>query len=314
MARKPRIEFDGAFYHVIARGNQRQKIFKANDDFSKYIEILSDYKKRYNHYIFSYVLMSNHVHLLIQTLKTPLSKILQGINQRYTAYFNRKYKTVGHLLQGRYKAILCDRDEYLLSLIKYIHMNPLRARVDHTIDGYRWSSHADYIKRKPEGIVDTDIVLRMFSEDKAKARKLYDSFMCDGIAVKKESIYSTVDQQVLGDENFVERIRSKYNIKIESDKRTKDHSLHEISEAVRTFCGVSVNEIRQKDKNRAKSTGKKLMVLIAKEYGHSGKEIAEYIHKDPAIVTRYSKERSKWENEIKKIEKALKEKNINRHA
>jgi REP element-mobilizing transposase RayT len=308
MARKPRIEFDGAFYHVITRGNQRQKIFKANDDFRKYIEILSDYKRRYNYNIFSYVLMSNHVHLLIQTLKTPLSKIFQGINQRYTTYFNRKYRTVGHLFQGRYKAILCDRDEYMLSLIKYIHMNPLRARVDKAIEGYRWSSHSDYIENKPGGIVDTDIVLRMFSEDKAKARRLYRDFMCDGIAVMKEKIYSTVDQQVLGNEDFVERIRSKHSIKIESDKRRKELSLDEISEAIRKFCGVSVNEIRQKDKNRTMSKGKKLMVLIAKEHGHAGNEIAEYIHKDPAIVTRYSKERSKWENEIKKIEKALKEK------
>ena len=172
MARKPRIEFEGAFYHVLTRGNQKQKIFKENDDLNIYLEILFDYKKRYNYYLFSYVLMSNHVHLLIQTQKTPLSKILQGVNQRYTAYFNRKYKTVGHLFQGRYKAILCDRDEYMLSLVKYIHMNPVRARVAESPAGYKWSSHSTYSKRITEGIVDTDIVLRMFSEDKAKARKL----------------------------------------------------------------------------------------------------------------------------------------------
>ncbi len=306
MARKPRIEFEGAFYHVLTRGNQKQKIFKENDDLNIYLEILFDYKKRYNYYLFSYVLMSNHVHLLIQTQKTPLSKILQGVNQRYTAYFNRKYKTVGHLFQGRYKAILCDRDEYMLSLVKYIHMNPVRARVAESPAGYKWSSHSTYSKRITEGIVDTDIVLRMFSEDKAKARKLYRNFMYDGIAVKKEQIYSTVDQQVLGGEEFVEKIREEYDGRIESDKRKKEHSLFEISGAVEKVCGVNLKKLRQKDKTRASYDGKKLMILVAGEYGYTGREIAEYIKKDPSLVTRYKKERSKWKKEIKKVEKALK--------
>ena len=118
MARKPRIEFKGAFYDVIVRGNQQQTTFKERDDFQKYMGILSSYKQRYDFLLYAYILMNNHVHLLIETVQTPLSKILQGINQSYTMYFNRKCKTSGHLLQGRYKAILCDRDEYLLALIK----------------------------------------------------------------------------------------------------------------------------------------------------------------------------------------------------
>ena len=129
MARKPRIEYEGAFYHVITRGNRREKIFRDKKDFLKYLEILSHYKKRYRFRLYSYVLMSNHVHLLMETGKVSLSKVKQGINQSYTAYFNRKYKTVGHLFQGRYKALLCDRERYLLSLIKYIHFNPVRAKM-----------------------------------------------------------------------------------------------------------------------------------------------------------------------------------------
>lgn len=128
MARKPRIEYEGAFYHVITRGNQRQRVFKGDDDFQKYISLLAFYKERYKYSLYAYALMSNHVHLLIETRQIPLSKILQGINQSYTMYFNRRYKTVGHLFQGRYKAILCDKDAYLLSLIKYIHLNPVKAK------------------------------------------------------------------------------------------------------------------------------------------------------------------------------------------
>ncbi len=92
--------------------------------------------------------MSNHIHLLIETRDVLLSKTMQGINQRYTMYFNRKYKTVGHLFQGRYKAVLCDRDAYLLLLVKYIHMNPVRAKIVEDISKYQWSSHHEYGERK----------------------------------------------------------------------------------------------------------------------------------------------------------------------
>ena len=104
--------------------------------------------------------MSNHVHLLLETGETPLSKILQGVNQSYTMYFNRPYKTVGHRFQGRYKAILCDREAYLLGLLKYIHENPVRARIAETVDAYPWSSHPTYAgKSYPLGLVATDQVL-----------------------------------------------------------------------------------------------------------------------------------------------------------
>ncbi len=105
MARKPRIEYEGAFYHVITRGNQRQKIFKDPLDYQKFLDILTSYKQRYHFCLYAYVLMSNHVHLLIETKDIRLSKILQGVNQRYTMNYNRRYKTVGHLFQGRYSVL-----------------------------------------------------------------------------------------------------------------------------------------------------------------------------------------------------------------
>src|SRR6266540_6708660 len=109
MPRKPRIEFEGAFYHVITRGNQRQKIFRSPADHQKYLQLLTIYKNRYRCFVYAYVLMGNHVHILIETKDVPLSKVFQGINQTYTAYFNKIHRTVGHLFQGRYKAVLCDR-------------------------------------------------------------------------------------------------------------------------------------------------------------------------------------------------------------
>jgi len=159
MARKPRIEYEGAFYHVITRGNQKQKIFKDPLDYRKFLEILIGYKQRYHFHLFAYILMSNHVHLLIETSDIPLSKIFQGVNQRYTMYYNRRYKTVGHLFQGRYKAILCNRDRYLLALIKYIHYNPLRAKIAESLDQYPWRHRAYFTTERSE-LLDTDLVLR----------------------------------------------------------------------------------------------------------------------------------------------------------
>jgi putative transposase len=115
MARKPRVEFEGAFYHVIVRGNHRQKIFRDDRDRLYYLDRVEHYRQRYQFRLYAYVLMSNHVHFLLETGNTPLSKIVQGIQFTYSQYYNRRYRTVGHLFQGRYKAILCDRDAYLLS-------------------------------------------------------------------------------------------------------------------------------------------------------------------------------------------------------
>lgn len=302
MARKPRIEYEGAFYHIITRGNQRQKIFKDKEDFIKYLEVLTRYKSQYKYFLYAFVLMSNHVHLLIETQKTPLSKILQGINQSYTIYFNKKYRTEGHLFQGRYKAILCDRDEYLLSLVKYIHLNPIRARIVNMPEEYQWSSHHSYIKRE-KGIIDEEQVLRMFSEDKTKARNLYSSYINDGLAVKREDIYSTIDQRILGGEEFAEKILEKYNEEPGQIRRKREYSLSEIAGEIEKAYGITLKQIRSKAKDRDISLGRKLISLIAKEYGYAGREVAKYIQKDPAMVTRYLKEEGALKE---KVEKAIK--------
>ncbi len=301
MARKPRIEYEGAFYHVITRGNQRQKIFKGEIDYKKYLEILSRYKSQYKFFLYSYALMNNHVHLLVETQEIPLSKILQGINQSYTMYFNKRYKTVGHLFQGRYKAILCDKNTYLLSLIKYIHLNPVRAKAAKVSEEYKWSSHFNYVERVKGSIVDIDQVLRMFSEDKAQARKLYGAYIADGISIKKEDIYRTVDQRILGDEGFVEKVTEKTEESIECKKKKHEYSLEKIAKKIEQIFGITLRQLREKSKDREITRGRKLMSFVAKEYGYKGKEIAKYMRKDPVVVTRYLKERNNFSEEVEKI-------------
>ena len=129
MARKPRVQFPSAFYHVIARGNQRQDIFLSDEDYKNYLGFAAHYHERYDFTLYAYVLMTNHLHMLIEIGKTNLSKIMQVLQFRYSRYFNDKYGKVGHLFQGRYKAILCQKDAYLLELVRYLHLNPVRARI-----------------------------------------------------------------------------------------------------------------------------------------------------------------------------------------
>jgi putative transposase len=306
MARKPRIEFKGAFYHVITRGNQRQKVFKDKDDFLKYLEILSNYKIRYKYFLYAFVLMNNHLHLLIETQEIPLSKILQGINQSYTTYFNRKYKTVGHLFQGRYKAILCDRDEYLLSLVKYIHSNPVRAKIVKTPDEYQWSSHHSYTKRTDRvTMVDTDQVLRMFSEDKQRARKLYSAYISDSQIVKKEDVYNTIGQRILGSEEFLDRVMERYDGKLKKEKREREYTLYEIAKGIEKIFGVTLKQIRERSRSENITLGRRLLNLVAKEYGYKGKEIGQYIRKDPALVTRDLREKGKLKKEMGKVISAM---------
>ncbi len=119
MARKPRVHFPTALYHVIARGNQRQAIFLDEKDFRTYLSFLAEYKTKHSFHLYAYALMKSHLHLLMAVEETPLSKIMQILQFRYTRYFNKRYRKVGHLFQGRYKAILCDKDAYLLELVRY---------------------------------------------------------------------------------------------------------------------------------------------------------------------------------------------------
>lgn len=144
MPRKPRIEFQGALYHVIARGNHRQNIFFDDNDRNRYLSTIEKSKSKFNFSIYAFVLMSNHVHLLIETSTIPLSKIMQSLHTSYTQYFNLKHNKSGHLFQGRYKAILCQKDSYLLQLVRYIHQNPIRAKIVESPDDYQWSSHHAY--------------------------------------------------------------------------------------------------------------------------------------------------------------------------
>jgi putative transposase len=308
MARKPRIEFEGAFYHVIARGNQRQRVFRSDADYSRYLDLLARYKDRYGFRLYAYALMGNHVHLLVETGPAPLSKILQGLTQSYTLYFNRKHGTSGHLFQGRYKAILCDRDEYLLTLVKYIHNNPLRARAIDSLGDYPWSSHPSYLKKPQAGeLVDPDFVLGLFAKRRSAAVKRYVAFMTDGIAVDRDEIYGTIDSRVLGGEHFVAAIRDLSPKVIEEAKRSRGYSLEALAAAIEAAGGATVERMRSGTRARDICAYRRLLSRLAREQGYRNKDLAAFFGRDPASVTKYLSCNGQWPDNIeRKILAALK--------
>src|SRR3990172_12124934 len=265
MARPPRIEFPGAFYHVIARGNQKQDIFLDDEDRSEYLGRLRHYKEERGFVLYAYVLMSNHLHLLIETPKAPLSKIMQLLNFTYTRHFNRKYGKVGHLFQGRYKSFLCDRDEYLLGLVRYIHLNPVRAKMVTFPHEYGWSSHLEYLG-KGKGIVDIDRVLRLFSEEVSTARKRYREFVDEAVeAGRDELYYRAIDQQIVGDEKFVEKVEKEL---ADPERQIRKPSLEAILKAVEEQTGVGREEIISRSRGEEAAFARGLLVSVWREVGH----------------------------------------------
>jgi putative transposase len=310
MPRKPRIEFSDAFYHVIVRGNQKQRVFKDAADFQKYLLTLTVYKNRTGCRIYAYVLMNNRLHLLIETQDIPLSKVMQGVNQTYTMYFNRRYRTVGHLFQGRYKAIVCDREAYLLGLLKYIHQNPLRAKIVDRLDQYPWSSHHAYTgKNNPLGLVDTDQVnqvLRMFSESKARSRTKYRQFMSEEETLNKAAVYATVDRRLQGDETFIEAVQQKSEQPVEKEKKGKTFTLAAIARAAQEQLGITLDDLRSATKQARVMAGRRLLSVVAKTYGYKGKEIAEFLRKDPSAVAGYLRNAAEERKMVANMEVSLK--------
>lgn len=161
MPRGPRPLAPGLVYHVIARGNHREPIFLARPDYRAYLARLGTYRRQFQAMLHAYCLMPNHVHLLIQVGEMPLSGLMQGVQQSYTVYFNRTYGTVGHLFQGRYKALVCDGDAYLATLVRYIHLNPVRAGLVVRPEDHPYSSHTAYLRGRPSDLVDPRPILQL---------------------------------------------------------------------------------------------------------------------------------------------------------
>ena len=233
MPRKSRIDAPGALHHIIARGINRKNIFKDNKDQDNFLERLGNILTETQTSCFAWALIPNHFHLLIRTGATPISTIMRRLLTGHAVSFNRRHRRYGHLFQNRYKSILCQEDLYLLELVRYIHLNPLRAGIVddlRSLNKYRYCGHAVILKKVKYSWQDTEYVLRMFAKTVSTARRHYREFVKKGIshgrrpelvggglirslggwsavkALRKAGTYMKGDERILGDGDFVENM------------------------------------------------------------------------------------------------------------
>jgi putative transposase len=218
MARPLRLEFEGALYHLTGRGNARQRIFADDKDCAKFVQLLTESLQRYDVALYGYVLMRNHYHLIAETRRANLGRWMHWLTTAYTVYFNRRHRQVGHLFQGRYKSIVVEAEGYLLSLSRYVHLNPVRGKVIGRGDpverrkrlrGWRWSSYRGYSGlAKPEPWVSQERVLGEIGGAPRERRLRYRRFVEEGLLREIESPLEAVRwQTALGRENFLQRLK-----------------------------------------------------------------------------------------------------------
>lgn len=277
MARPLRIEFEGAVYHVTSRGNAREMIFHDDADREAFLETVASAARRYNLICHAYCLMGNHYHLVIETPEGNLSRCMRHINGVYTQHFNRRHERVGHLFQGRFKAILVEKDSHLLELCRYVVLNPVRAGLARGASAWKWSSYrATAGTAQPVECLSVDWVLSQFGVRRREAQAEYRKFVSAG--KEKESIWEKMSgQMLLGTEGFVERFRGVLQEK---------GRLEEIPRTQRYAGRPSLEVLFPQEKITDKKARDKAASIAYVEYGYTMKEIADYVGVHYMTVSR----------------------------
>lgn len=205
MARPLRIELAGGLYHITSRGDRREAIYLDDDDRLAWLQLLGDVCDRFNWRCHAFCQMTNHYHIVVETPEGNLSRGMRQLNGVYTQGINRRHARCGHVFQGRYKAILVEKENYLLELSRYVVLNPVRANMVSNIDNWPWSSYPVMLGSAPRlDWLETDWLLGQFSATRESAIKAYIDFVRAGVGL--DSLWSETRSQVfLGSERFVEK-------------------------------------------------------------------------------------------------------------
>lgn len=298
MARPLRVEYQGAFYHVMNRGNAGENIFISERDKEKFCEYLGKSVERFSIIIHTYCLMSNHYHLLIETPQPNLSLAIQWLNASYAAYHNRKRHRSGHLFQGRFKSILVDADEHLKHLSRYIHLNPVRANIVEKAEGYSWSSYPAFIgkTRVPEWL-ETGWLLSGFGKNKKAAVQNYKAFVEEVDSKFLENpAKNLVGGFILGDSDFVNWVKETF-----LSKRDDENEIPQLKQLkprltldaiIQNICAsLESSEKQIREKGRKGNKARDVAIYFARDMsGLSCKEIGNFFGgiSGAAITARYN--------------------------
>jgi len=275
MARPLRIEFPGALYHITSRGDKKQRIFEDHRDREAFLDILASALEQCNWLCHSYCLMDNHYHLLIETPDGNLSYGMRQLNGVYTQRYNRTPHTVGHLLQGRYKAILVEKDTYLLEVSRYMVLNPVRAQLVTYPWEWKWSSYlATAGATGAPNFLTTDWILSQFHEKKNKAQQIYREFVISGM--EKEAPWKGLKGRViLGKDEFVAKIRGHLGEK---------ETIKEIPRVERFAARPALSRVFAQTRDKRERNRKLYAAHVT--YGYTLKEIADYLRIHYSTVSK----------------------------
>lgn len=220
MARPLRLEFEDAIYHLLGRGNARQRVFASERDQSEFVKLLEASSKRFNVAVLAFVLLGNHFHIMAQTRQANLSRWMHWLMVSYTVYFNWRHRRSGHLFQGRYKSFLVEHGDYLLGLRRYLHLNPVRGTVlgagsptqrRDRLRAYAWSSYRGYAGlAQGFAFIEEDLVLGELQTARAKERQRYRRYVEEGLVREIGNPFKAVQwQAVLGSESFVQKVQDR---------------------------------------------------------------------------------------------------------
>ncbi len=278
MGRGLRIYYPGAFFHCINRGNRREKIFCEEKDYQQMLKCLGDACERYGVLVHGYCLIPNHFHILIQQQEQPVSSAMRSLETQYAIYFNKKYRKVGHVFQGRFRGILCDKQAYLLALIRYLHLNPVRARLVKQPHEWAWSSLPVYLGvSKNEWLHQAD-VLALFGN---RPRQRLLEFLSQASDLTCDQLYPAEALSILGSQEFVKQVTQ------EGEPRRgrrrgytgRKPPLPKLAEILCQAAGLSLEELcfREKGVRRQTSVREQLIHVATRIMFYPTAEVARFL-------------------------------------
>jgi REP element-mobilizing transposase RayT len=281
MGRIPRIHFPGAIFHVMARGNARQNILLSGEDREFFLDILSDLKTARPFRLYAYCLMSNHLHLVVEPAASTISTIMNVLLTRYAKYFNARLKRTGHVFQERFRAPLCQRGDYFQALVRYIHLNPVRAGIAVEPSAWPYSGHRAYLGQSRRRLIDQGLLLSMFDEDIEAARAAYLQFILDGMpsgpAVAAAQLRPPEPLSVACPQGMPGDL---------VDAAPPRASLEDMAMNCAAMAGISRESLRSATKMRDVCRVRRELMRTALGAGYSMTEVAIYLGQTVAAVSK----------------------------
>ena len=316
MPRTARIDAPGALHHIICRGIERRQIFQDNADRNNFINRLSTILKQTSTYCYAWALIPNHFHLLLRTGKEPIATVMRRLLTGYAVSYNRRHRRSGHLFQNRYKSILCQKDPYLLELVRYLHLNPLRAGVVSSLkelDRYPYSGHSRLMGKIKDQWQDVDTVLALFDKKRSLAQKKYREFVEKGIlegkkpeltggglirsvggwgvlkSMRRMDVHFKSDERILGDSDFVDTVLQDAAEKMERKYclKAKGYDFNALVERVSGIFKIEVKQLLSPSKQPERVMARSVLSYWAvRELGISGTAVGERLGLSQSAVSR----------------------------